>query len=63
MPAQNDTFWHLRAGFEAWHGGMPLYRDTFSHTAFGQYWPNHEWLTQAVFYAAYVGCRDAWSSR
>jgi len=54
MPAQNDTFWHLRAGFEAWHGGTPLYRDTFSHTAYGHYWPNHEWLTQVVFYATYV---------
>ena len=54
MPAQNDTFWHLRAGFEAWHGGMPLYRDVFSHTAYGQYWPNHEWLTQTTFYAAYA---------
>ena len=28
MPAQNDTFWHLRAGFEAWQGGTLLYRDT-----------------------------------
>jgi hypothetical protein len=54
MPAQNDTFWHLRAGFEAWHGGTPLYRDIFSHTAYGHYWPNHEWLTQVVFYAIYV---------
>jgi hypothetical protein len=54
MPAQNDTFWHLRAGFEAWHGGMPLYRDVFSHTVYGGYWPNHEWLTQGTFYAAYA---------
>ena len=54
MPAQNDTFWHLRAGFEAWHGGTPLYRDVFSHTAYGHYWPNHEWLTQVVFYATYA---------
>ena len=54
MPAQNDTFWHLRAGFEAWHGGTPLYRDIFSHTAYGHYWPNHEWLTQVVFYATYA---------
>ncbi len=54
MPAQNDTFWHLRAGLEAWRNGIPQYRDTFSHTAFGGYWPNHEWLTQAVFYGAYL---------
>jgi hypothetical protein len=54
MPAQNDTFWHLRAGYEAWHGGSPLYRDIFSHTAYGQYWPNHEWLTQVAFFATYT---------
>src|SRR5262249_5765456 len=31
-----------------------LLRDTFSHTAFGSFWPNHEWLSQAIFYALYA---------
>jgi hypothetical protein len=53
MPAQNDTFWQLRAGQYVWTTGHLLYRDLFSHTAFGAYWPNHEWLTQVAFYAAY----------
>jgi hypothetical protein len=53
MPAQNDTFWQLRAGHYVWATGHLLYRDLFSHTAFGAYWPNHEWLTQVTFYAAY----------
>ena len=53
MPAQNDTFWQLRAGQYAWNAAHPLYRDLFSHTVFGQYWPNHEWLTQVAFYGAY----------
>ena len=53
MPAQNDTFWQLRAGQYAWTTAHPLYRDLFSHTVFGQYWPNHEWLTQVAFYAAW----------
>jgi hypothetical protein len=53
MPAQNDTFWQLRAGEQMWTTGHLLHRDLFSHTAYGQYWPNHEWLTQVSFYAAY----------
>ncbi len=53
MPAQNDTWWHLRAGEDIWRThGVPL-RDTFSHTAFGTYWPDHEWLSQALFFALY----------
>jgi hypothetical protein len=53
MPAQSDTYWQLRAGQEMWQSGRLLYRDTFSHTMYGHYWSNHEWLTEAVFYAAY----------
>jgi len=54
MPAQNDTFWQMRAGREIWtSGGVPL-RDTFSHTVYGARWPNHEWLSQALLYALYV---------
>ena len=53
MPAQNDTWWQLRAGREMWRVHGVLLRDTFSHTAFGAFWPNHEWLTQAIFYALY----------
>jgi hypothetical protein len=53
MPAQNDTWWHLRAGQEIWRThGVPLL-DTFSHTAYGAYWPDHEWLSQALFFALY----------
>src|SRR6187551_3406942 len=53
MPAQNDTWWQLRAGEDIWRThGVPL-QDTFSHTAFGTYWPDHEWLSQALFFALY----------
>src|SRR6478672_1953311 len=52
MPAQNDTCWQLRAGQEIWSTGkIPLHHH-FSHTVAGAYWPNHEWLSQPVFYAA-----------
>ncbi|HEY7169294.1 MAG TPA: hypothetical protein VH417_00530 [Vicinamibacterales bacterium] len=52
-PAQNDTWWHLRAGEESWRLGAVQLRDTFSHTAYGTYWPNQEWLGEVVLYALY----------
>ena len=53
MPAQTDTWWQLRSGEEMWHSGRIMLRDEFTHTVVGQRWPNHEWLSQIVFYAAY----------
>jgi hypothetical protein len=53
MPAQNDTWWQLRAGQEILQlGSVPL-RDSFSFTRAGQYWPNHEWLAQVMLYGFY----------
>ena len=54
MPAQNDTWWQLRAGREMWLAHRVLVTDTFSHTANGAFWPNHEWLSQLVLYSAYA---------
>ena len=54
MPAQNDTFWQMRAGRDIWQSGHVLLRDTFSHTVYGARWPNHEWLSQAALYALYA---------
>ena len=54
MPAQSDTWWQLRAGHEMWQTKHVLLHDTFSHTAYGVYWPNHEWLSQILFYGAYA---------
>jgi len=54
MPAQNDTWWQLRAGREMWRTHDVLLRDIFSHTAYGSFWPNHEWLSQTLFYALYA---------
>jgi hypothetical protein len=53
MPAQTDTWWQLRTGEEMWRSHHVMLRDEFSHTVAGGYWPNHEWLAQVVFYAAY----------
>ena len=54
MPAQSDTWWHLRTGEEIWRSGRILLHDTFTHTVSGRPWPDHEWLTQVLFYAVYA---------
>jgi hypothetical protein len=53
MPAQSDTYWHLRAGQEIWRTLHVPLNDHYSYTATGRYWPNHEWLWQALSYALY----------
>ena len=54
MPAQHDTWWLLRAGHDMWSTGHLLLTDTFSHTADGAFWPNHEWLSELLFYGVYT---------
>ena len=53
MPIQNDTWWQLRAGQEFWQTGSVPLEETYSHTANGRFWMNHEWLSEAIFYAVY----------
>ena len=53
MPAQSDTWWQLRAGQLMVTTGEFALRDAFSHTVNGGYWPNHEWLSQVVFYIVF----------
>jgi hypothetical protein len=52
-PIQSDTWWLLRAGQEIWATGSVPMADTYTHTAAGRYWWNHEWLTEAIFYAVF----------
>jgi hypothetical protein len=53
-PAQSDTWWLLRAGQEILStGAIPLI-DTYSWTAAGLYWPNHEWLTELTFHVLHA---------
>jgi hypothetical protein len=52
-PMQTDTWWQLRAGRDMWAAGQVLLTDPYSHTAYGAFWPNHEWLAEVVYYAAY----------
>jgi hypothetical protein len=53
MPAQCDTWWQLRTGEDIWRSGHIVLRDELTHTVAGRYWPNHEWLTQVLFYGSY----------
>ena len=61
MPAQSDTFWHLRAGQEIWRTHQVPLVDHYSYTAAGRFWPDHEWLWQAASYALYrLGGMPLW---
>lgn len=53
IPAQSDTFYHLRSGRAMWETGWLLERETFSHTAHGLRLHNHWWLSQLAFYGLY----------
>lgn len=53
LPAQSDTYWHLRAGAELFATGRVPLVETYSHTARGLPWPNHEWLWQAISYGLF----------
>lgn len=48
MPAQNDTFWQLRAGADIWRTGHVPLTDSWAFTISGLRWDNHEWLWQAL---------------
>jgi hypothetical protein len=47
-----DIWWHLNDAQQTLHGHIPR-ADTFSWTARGSAWMDHEWLAEIPFYAAY----------
>ena len=53
IPAQSDTFYHLRSGRAMWESSWLLERETFSHTAYGLRLHNHWWLSQLGLYGLY----------
>ena len=53
IPVQSDTWWHLRAGQEMWTRHVVMLTDEFSYVARGAYWPNHEWLSEVIFFAVF----------
>lgn len=59
VPADTDTWWHLRSG--RWiveNRAVPL-TDPFSHTRYGQPWIDHGWLAQIVLFALYGALKYA----
>ncbi|WGL53829.1 hypothetical protein P5P86_08360 [Nocardioides sp. BP30] len=53
-PAQGDTWWALRAGRDIWHRRTVSLTDRYSYTAYGDRWPDHEWLWQVLAYALHA---------
>jgi hypothetical protein len=53
-PVHNDTWWHLRYGQEMSRSGGFAQVDVFSFTAFGQRFPNHEWLGERFLYGCFA---------
>ena len=53
MPVQSDTWWQLRAGQDFWQSGAIPLEDTYTHTAAGRFWMNHEWLSEVLFYGLF----------
>jgi hypothetical protein len=55
IPADTDTWWHLRSGqYIVETQTLPL-TDPFSHTKAGELWINHGWLAQIFWYGLYAG--------
>src|SRR5690606_19579546 len=53
-PVHNDTWWHLAYGREMAERGGFAQHDWFSHTAWGEPFPNHHWLGQRLLYGAFT---------
>lgn len=53
VKAQSDTWWQLRSGRSIWETRSVSYVETYSYTAHGAFWPNHEWLAELLFFFAY----------
>jgi len=53
-PAQNDTWWHLRSGREILETRSFLATERFSYSSFGTQLQLHYWLSQIIFYGAFM---------
>jgi hypothetical protein len=54
VPAQADTFYHLRSGLEMWQSRSLLTHEIFAWTEYGKPLPNHWWLGQLLFYGLFA---------
>lgn len=54
VTADPDLWGHIKFGGETWNLGGVAKTDSYSYTAFGQPWVNHEWLTEVIFFLIYT---------
>ncbi|MCL4295144.1 MAG: hypothetical protein KJ077_05430 [Anaerolineae bacterium] len=54
LPADTDTWWHLRSGQYILENGAVPTTDPFSHTKAGQPWIDHGWLAQLFWYSLFA---------
>ena len=54
VPADSDTWWHLRSGQYIVENQTIPTTDPFSHTRAGQLWIDHGWLAQIFWYGLYA---------
>jgi hypothetical protein len=54
VPADTDTWWHLRSGQYIIENQTIPTTDPFSHTRAGQSWIDHGWLAQVFWYGLYA---------
>jgi hypothetical protein len=59
VTADPDLWGHVKFGQDAWQQGALPETDSYSYTAKGARWINHEWLTEILFYQLY----DTFGSR
>jgi len=54
LPADTDTWWHLRSGQYILENQTVPTTDPFSHTRAGAAWIDHGWLAQVFWYSLYA---------
>ena len=52
--ADPDLWGHIRFGEDLWRTGRIVREDVYSYLSGDQLWINHEWLSEAIFYAVFA---------
>ncbi len=52
--ADPDLWGHIKFGQDLWQTGQIIRSDPYSYLTGDQLWINHEWLTEAIFYAIFA---------
>lgn len=54
LRGSQDEWWHLKTGQWIWENAKLPTNDIFTYTGEKMRWYNHEWLSQLLFYGAYL---------